>query len=775
MSESPRPPDADDAVDYRVLLEHAADGILTIDGRMRIVAINERGCYLAGVTCEELIGRSLTDFLVPVDLAATPLRLPELGLRQIVTFERRIIRPDGEERIAEVSATRLSNDQFQVIVRDITERRTAEEQVRRSEHRFRALVEHASDVIAILDPDGTIRYASPSHRRVLGVDPVALEGQNRFSFVHPADVAPLRAQFDRALSRDGPTPPRDIRFRRADGSYATLSVTLTDMRAEPAVGGIVANSRDVSAERSANEARRQTEVIFDSAFRASRDAVVIFRLSDERILDVNDAWLATTGLTRDEVIGRSQAEFAIWGESEQARFRNILERDGFVRDFEFSFYRSDRKRGWAMLSAEIIEVEGELSVLAIGRDMTAQRELEVQLRQSQRLEALGRLAGGIAHDFNNMLAAISGFSDLAAAELPDDGQVKRDIREIQNASARAAALVRQLLAFSRQQALVPRVVDVNEIATRIEGMLRRLVGDGVSLVTALATDIGRVFADPSQLEQILINLVVNARDAMPDGGLVTIETADAYVGAGFGDQAAPMKPGRYVLVTVTDNGVGMDAQTAAQIFDPFFTTKELGRGTGLGLSTVYGIVQQSGGYIWTNSAPGAGSSFQVYLPTTDAEAEPVAPSAADPVAATVMSAPAQTVLVVDDEAMIRVVIRRVLEKQGYRVLEAKGGVDALWISAQESRPIDLLLTDVMMPGMDGRELARRYLAERPATRVLFMSGYAHDAADGTTSSVRQPQAREATDLPPTTLRKPFTTQELLHAIQGALTGGPVAR
>src|SRR6476661_2480688 len=694
MSESARPA-GDDAhaagavpaedVDYRVLLEHAADGILTIDGGMRIVAINERGCDLAGVSCEELVGRSLTDFLVPIDLAATPLRLPDLALRQIVTFERRIVRPDGEERVAEVSATRLSHDRFQVIVRDITDRRTAEAQLRRSERRFRALVEHASDLIAILDPDGTNRYASPAHRRVLDIDPAALDGQNCFTFVHPADEALLRGEFDRALSHPGPTAPRDIRFRKADGGYATLSVTLTDMRDEPAVGGIVANSRDVSAERGADEARRQTELIFASAFRASRDAVIIFRLRDERILDVNDAWLATTGLTRDEVIGRSQSEFAIWGESEQARFHNILTREGFVRDFEFSFYRSDRKRGWAVLSAEIIEVDGERSVLAIGRDITAQRELEGQLRQSQRLEALGRLAGGIAHDFNNMLAAISGFSDLAAAELPDDGQVKRDIREIQNASGRAAALVRQLLAFSRQQALVPRVVDVNEIATGTEAMLRRLVGDGVTLVTALAADIGRVFADPSQLEQILINLVVNARDAMPDGGLVTIETADVYVGEGFGDRAAPMKPGRYVLVSVTDTGTGMDAQTAAQIFDPFFTTKGLGRGTGLGLSTVYGIVQQSGGYIWTNSAPGAGTSFHIHLPTTDAEAEPVTRRTADPVATTMMSAPAQAVLVVDDEAVIRVLIRRVLEKQGYRVLEAKGGGDALWISAQESQ------------------------------------------------------------------------------------------
>jgi PAS domain S-box-containing protein len=350
----------------------------------------------------------------------------------------------------------------------------------------------------------------------------------------------------------------------------------------------------------------------------------------------------------------------------------------------------------------------------------ALRDSEEQLRQSQKMEAVGRLAGGIAHDFNNLLTAIASNSDLALADLPADHPVREEIEEIRRAATRASALTKQLLAFSRKQVLRPKVLRLNDIVLDAERMLRRIVTENVSLVTALEPDLGFVRADPGQLAQVLVNLVVNARDAMPDGGLVTLGTANVEVGAAVGSDADELPPGPYVTVFVSDSGTGMDADTRARIFEPFFTTKGPGKGTGLGLSTVYGIVKQSGGAIQVESIPGGGSTFSIYLPrVTEAPDEVTRKSGSFPV----LPAAGETVLVVEDEAIVRDIACRILERQGYRVLEAEHGRAALLLSDQCAEPIDLVLTDVVMPEMGGRELAEHLRARRPQLKVLFMSGY----------------------------------------------------
>jgi len=357
-------------------------------------------------------------------------------------------------------------------------------------------------------------------------------------------------------------------------------------------------------------------------------------------------------------------------------------------------------------------------------DVTERRGLELQFRQAQKMEAVGRLAGGIAHDFNNLLMVISGYCEFLLDRIGPDPALRGPAQEIANAAERATSLTRQLLAFSRKQLLTPKVVDLNSVVTENLKMLTRMIGEDIDLVMIPGADLGAVKADPGQIDQVIMNLAVNARDAMPQGGRLTIETANVTLDETYARFHAPVKPGDYVMLAISDTGMGMDAETQTHIFEPFFTTKGL-KGTGLGLSTVYGIIKQSEGYIWTYSEPGKGTTFKIYLPQVDAAGESLA---AQP---TVVAASAEqnfeTILLVEDEANLRQLGREYLEHQGYIVFEAADGAEAIQISSAHPGPIHLLLTDVIMPGMNGQELAHRIVSLRPRTKVLFMSGYTENA------------------------------------------------
>jgi two-component system, cell cycle sensor histidine kinase and response regulator CckA len=357
-------------------------------------------------------------------------------------------------------------------------------------------------------------------------------------------------------------------------------------------------------------------------------------------------------------------------------------------------------------------------------DMTGQRELEQQLRQAQKMEAVGRLAGGIAHDFNNLLMVISGYCEFLTERIGSSSTLQTSVQEIANASERATSLTRQLLAFSRKQMLDPKVLDLNAVLTRNIKMLRRMIGEDINLVLKGGSEIGAVKADAGQIEQVIMNLAVNARDAMPHGGNLIIETANVTCDEAYARLHAPLTVGEYVMLTIGDTGVGMDADTQLHIFEPFFTTKGL-KGTGLGLSTVYGIIQQSGGHIEVSSEPSKGTMFRIYLPRVGST-----PQATGPEPAVTSEKPKQvleTILLVEDESSLRTLSRQYLENQGYTVLEASDGAAAITLSNTYSRPIHLLLTDVVMPGVSGRELARLICAVRPETRVLYMSGYTEHA------------------------------------------------
>jgi len=367
------------------------------------------------------------------------------------------------------------------------------------------------------------------------------------------------------------------------------------------------------------------------------------------------------------------------------------------------------------------------SAVAVGverkRAEEALRQSEERLRQAQKMEAVGRLAGGVAHDFNNLLTVITSYSALLLEDLGLDDPKRDDVDQIRKAAEGAAALTRQLLAFSRQQVLQPKALDLKATVAGTEKLLKRLIGEDVRLTTFLAADLGVVKADPGQIEQIIINLAVNARDAMPTGGRLTIEASNVDMDEVYARGHAPARPGRYVLLALSDTGIGMDEQTKARIFEPFFTTKEPGKGTGLGLATVYGIVKQSGGFIWVYSELGHGTTFKVYLPRVDEPAE----AAGAPTAAVEPPRGTETVLVVEDAASVRMVTRQVLERYGYTVLEAPNGDTALHLAAKHHGPIHLLLTDVVMPGLSGRQLAEQLAQLRPDMKVLYASGYADRA------------------------------------------------
>jgi PAS domain S-box-containing protein len=427
-------------------------------------------------------------------------------------------------------------------------------------------------------------------------------------------------------------------------------------------------------------------------------------------------------------------------------------------------YRMRHKDGtWRVLESTASPVrtgDGPVEKLVVvNRDITARKRLEEQFRQAQKMEAVGQLSGGIAHDFNNLLGVIIGYGEILQEGLPPANRLRRSADEILAAGRRAAALTRQLLAFSRQQVLDPKVLDLNVVVLNMENMLRRLIGENIELSSALDADLGTIKADQGQLEQVVMNLAVNARDAMPDGGKLLIETANTEMDETFVRRYPyPVLPGRYVRLTVSDTGCGMDAQTRARIFEPFFTTKAKGQGTGLGLSMVYGVVKQSGGYIDVYSELGIGTTFKIYLPRVD---ERVAPLDSQRDLATTLRG-TETVLLVEDEAALRVLTRNLLEMCGYTVLDAKNGAEALDVSQHHTAPIHILLTDVIMPGITGRVLADQLVQLRPNIKVVYMSGYTGQAVG----------AHGVLDPGSIFLQKPFTRDALARKLRDALDGVP---
>jgi PAS domain S-box-containing protein len=523
------------------------------------------------------------------------------------------------------------------------------------------------------------------------------------------------------------------------------------------VGGLTVDER-----QRAEDDLHASETRYRRLFESAKDGILILDAKSGQVVDANPFLISLLGYSHADFLGKN-----VW---DLGPFKDVaLSRDMFRELQEKEYVRYDdlplETRDGRLINVEFVSnvyLVGQSKVIQCNiRDITehkrteeVRKKLEEQLQVSQKMEAIGSLAGGVAHDFNNLLSVILSYTEFALLDLREGDPLKADLLEVKRAGERAAGLTRQLLAFGRKQLLQPVPLNLNQVAEGIEKMLRRILGEDIDFLQVLAPDLGLVRADPGQIEQVLMNLVVNARDAMSEGGKLTIETSNVDLDEKYAAHHVAVEPGRYVQLAVTDTGSGMDEQTKAQIFEPFFTTKEKGKGTGLGLSTVYGIVKQSGGNIWVYSELGLGTTFKLHLPrefsakATSSRLRAILKSAAG----------TETILVVEDEEAIRKVAARSLNVAGYRVLSAAAGDEALQISARHPGNIHLLLTDMVMPHMSGRVLAQELMKMRPAIKVLYMSGYADNAF------VHNGVVDEGTHF----IGKPFTATDLAHKVREVL-------
>ena len=646
-----------------------------------------------------------------------------------------------------------------VIRRVLDERRLRDERTQAAdaldatEERYRVLFESMPLPVWVFDVE--------THQ-VLAVNAAAVGhyGYSREEFLamtiedlRPPEDTVLPQEHTHTASQDGRGQSSGRwRHRKKDGSLILVEVTWHSLTWNGRAAKIVAAS-DITERRRAEAALAESEALYRKVIEASFDAIDI---TEEGIVrEANHGFAKMFGYTLNEVKGRPMLDFVADESVDAVRQRKI---DGVEGSYELVGKRKDGTKILLEATAKTHYIAGRPVRLTALRDVTEKRQLEEQVQQAQKMEAVGRLAGGVAHDFNNLLTVITSCAELVLMDTGEGDPRRENVEEIRKASQAAAGLTRQLLAFSRQQVIEPRLVTIEEVVATADKMLQRLIGEDVELVAVLNEDPATVKIDPGQLEQVIMNLAVNARDAMPDGGKLTLETSAVELNEAYARTHWPATAGRFALLAVSDTGVGMTEQTRARIFEPFFTTKEIGKGTGLGLATVYGIVKQSGGFIWVYSEPGHGTTFKIYLPRVN-QAPTASPKA--PTATSLLGT--ETILLTEDAPALRAAARQILERYGYTVLEAPSSKEALTLASSRPGPIHLLLTDVVMPGMSGRELAERFTAQRPEVKVLYMSGYTDDAV------VRHGVLRPGTAY----LQKPFTPETLGRKVREALDSAPV--
>jgi PAS domain S-box-containing protein len=756
----------------RAVIDASPVAIIEIDLDNRVTVWNEIAESIFGWKSDEAVGTVLPiipDYLVD-DFSEIVGRTIE-G-EQFYNYETERRRRDGTVFPYSLSLAPHRDADGNVvgvigIGTDLSSSKQAEEELSRSRELYRVVVENSHDMIAVLDPMGRFVFASPSYEQALGYGPEELVDVSPISLVHPSDVQRASDALRQAVTGQGAAVV-ELRMRHKRGNWVFVEGTTTSVLDENGqLQSILMSFRDISERRTAEEELREAE---------ARYRLLVEQLPLITYINVpgeSGRWVYLSPQL-EEILGYKPVDWT----TEYANFVNAIHPDDRERvtaeraasggkgriGLEYRLISKDERTVWVRdeavvvrdLSGKPLYVQGYLLDISAEREAEAERRrLEAELLHSQKMEAIGRLAGGIAHDFNNLLTAITGYSELIVAELDPASSLARDAEEIKRAAEQAAAMTQQLLAFSRRQVLQPALLSPNEVIEHMKKMLQRLIGENIELITTLEPEIAVIRSDRSQLEQVIMNLVVNARDAMPNGGSITIETANVNFDSAE-ETRTGLPAGDYIVATVSDTGSGIDDETMSHIFEPFFTTKEQGEGTGLGLATVHGIVEQSSGAIEVVSEKDKGSVFRVYLPAAYEGAE--AEGAPAPLGATRGS---ETLLLVEDEEMVRQLVARVLRDLGYEVLETSGGDEALALSGSLDQPIDLLVTDVVMPGMSGRELAEILTKTRPTTKVLFMSGYTDEAIvhHGVLDGVAE------------FIGKPFTPQELAQKIRNVLEGG----
>jgi len=627
---------------------------------------------------------------------------------------------EAEDCTAALSTLRVLADVLVVAL----DRKRAEQARASSEARFRSLVQGTSDLILVTDPEGLIQYVSPSVRQ-FGYTEGQVFGRAAFEFVHPDEVDDVLERFLATTTPEIRREPVEFRLLDGDGDWRLVEALGTDHLDDPAVQGVVINVRDISERKEAEAALRESEERFRALVQHGSDMITVLD-ADGLVIYASPSAASILGWHEGEYVGRST--FALLHPDDRERVRRVfvdaVTRTGPVQPIQSRMrHKNGEYRLLESIATNLLDDPAVRGLVINSRDITERQQLESELLQSQKMEAVGRLAGGIAHDFNNLLTAIAGYTALLLEEHGGNDERRADLTEIEKAATRGAALVDQLLSFSRRKMLMPTTLDLNEVVESTRGLLSPVIGADVELVTDLAPSLDAVRADRTQIEQVLVNLAVNARDAMPSGGRLDIETANVTLRARDVAAHVDASAGPHVMLSVHDTGIGMDLDTQAQVFEPFFTTKEVGQGTGLGLSTAYGIVTQAGGHIAVDSRPGAGTTFHVFLPSVakdDAASSPVAKDVAPRTGR-------ETVLVVEDEAAVRTLASDVLGRLGYQVLVASDGREALKVADQHRGRIDLLVSDVVLPHLRGVEVADRLCARQPGLRVLYISGYTETA------------------------------------------------
>ena len=512
---------------------------------------------------------------------------------------------------------------------------------------------------------------------------------------------------------------------------------------------------EIDERRRAEEELRKSEEKFSRIFQTSPDLIAITTLDHGVYRDVNDSFLRVTGYSKDEVIDHSSLDLDIWERHEEReKIVEMIREQKIVRNYETKYRTKAGNLRTMLYSSELIDVGGEMCILSTSRDITERKRLEGELRRTQKMEAIGRLAGGITHDFNNLLTAIDGYNELALMKADDPVQVRKNLLKVKEVKNTASSLIHQLLAFSRKQEIKHQVLDINSIVKNMKNLLARFIGDDIELKTDLDSTVGLIRADQGQVEQILMNLALNARDAMPDGGVFSITTSPVVIDKESAQDHPDLKAGEYVRLTISDTGTGMDDETLSHVFEPFFTTKEESKGTGLGLTTVYGIVKQSKGVISLKSEPGEGTTFEILLPGSTMAGD----TAGRRKKRAQSARGTETILIVADNTYVRGLAVSALKDCGYSILQASGGIEALRVCSEHSRKIDLLITDVVLPRMSGPQLAGRMEDKYPGLHTLYISGYPEEviAKYGIFDSLIN------------LLEKPFSPSRLAHKVREVL-------
>jgi PAS domain S-box-containing protein len=744
------------------IIGSAMDAIIAVDANQRIVTWNAAAERMFGYSSAEAINQPLDRFIPERYRERHSTHVSAFSTTGVTTRAMGYLQPlaalraDGTEFPIEASISRVVADEetfYTVILRDISERAQAQAKLIASEARFAKLFQ-SSPVPTVISRvnDGLIIDVNESHLKFTGYDRSRLIGfrtSDLQMWVDPGE----RTRLITTLQRDGHVRDLEVQTRVAGGKVRNVLVA-TDPIELDGETLLLTTFVDITARKQAEVALRDQARLLDLA----SDAIIVHQGHTGGITFWNAGAATLYGWSQEEAIGQRpdvllQTDFPVSRTTTEA----VLAEQG---EWEGELTQTAKDGRKVIVHSQWVAPRyGEPlagMVLQINRDITERKQLEAQLIQAQKMESIGQLAGGIAHDFNNLLTAITGYTTLLEATLPDDPAVQADLKEIQQASQRAATLTRQLLTFARRQPMATDVVHLEHLLRNLDGLLRRLIGENITLVTISAPDLWTVWGDAGQIEQIVVNLAINARDAMPKGGTLTIETANVMIDADYARMHIDIVSGPYVMLAVSDTGTGMSPEVQRHIFEPFFTTKEPGKGTGLGLSTCYGIVKQHGGAIEVYSEVGHGTTFKMYLPSAPTATAGQIP---DPGHNTRMLVGTETILLVEDESAVRALAARVLHNLGYTVLEATDGQDALRVAEVYTGKIDLLLTDVVMPRMGGPEAASILRAAQPELSVAFLSGYPRQAAQ---------QRDQLGDN--VILQKPFTPTTLAEAVRHALDG-----